>query len=254
MRLPNTIPTHGERNLGAIANLVRQLADLLRTFLSLTGLDLVRLLFLLVAALFAILFIVYQKPIQEGWNTFRQCTLYPIVGGLVFSGINLFDLAIATVIPLWNFFWTLVFSTLGLSFRVLLHCTLAGSWTALSNFVVAFARGLEATVLSISIWLQEGDMLHARINFAPGLTVLLSSFQQLVTLFDCYCQYLNFFWVDLFSLPASPSLITAIDCGLNIAVRALQILPQAIDVPQVRHLFFSPWGRCLCVRCPSFDH
>lgn len=218
--------------MGAIARLVELAKNLLRSLAALGTTDLVRLLLTIVAVIFAILFLVYQKPIMEGTYTFYEVTLYPILGFL-FSVVNAIVLFIASWWPLWNFFWVEVFTVTGLIIRVAIYCTVAGNWQSISNFIVAFATGIRDTILGITAFLSSGDLLNGRIDFASGLTVLMGSFEELVLLFDCLCNYLDFFWTDLFALPSSPSLITALDCAGNIIVRAAQVC--AISSPRCTH-------------------
>ncbi len=211
--------------MGAIARLVELAKNLLRSIASLATIDIVKLVLTLVAVVFAILFLVYQKPIMEGTYIFYETTLYPLIG-FVLSVVNAGALFLASVFPLWNWYWTEIFTITLLFLRVGLYCTVAGNWVGITNFIVAFATGIRDTILCITTFLASGDLINNRIDFVPGLSVLMGSFEELVVLFDCLCNYLNFFWTDLFALPASPSLITAIDCTANIVVRAAQVRTQ----------------------------
>jgi len=117
--------------------------------------------------------------------------------------------------------------------RTGLHCSIAGAWRSVTNFFAALATGIYATILCITNYLSGGNLLTARIDFVPGLTVLLSSFEQLSTLFDCACNYLSFFWDGLFALPASPSLIRTLDCGFNWVLRIIQMWGLVVSTPQL---------------------
>lgn len=208
---------------GALGRLIEQAKNLFASIASLSTINIVQLLLTLVAIVLAVLFVVYQKPIMEGTYTFYECTLYPVLGFLM-SVVNVVDLFIAAIIIApYNWFWVEFWTVTGLVIRVLVECTLAGSWTALINFISAFALGVRDTILCITNFLSTADLINDRINFVPGLTALMGSFETLVVLFDCFCQYLNFFWTDLFALPASPSLINTLDCAGNVFVRTAQV-------------------------------
>lgn len=218
--------------LGALANLITSFKNLFQSFADLFRSDLIKIAVTLALAVLAILFVVNQKEVMEGTFTFETCVWNPLYA-IIISIVNALDLVVASVISIWDIYGVFLWSRLTVILRVVIECAINGDWTVITDFLVAFALGWGQWALAITNFIAGPDPAHDRINFIPGYTGILGSFQYLARIFDCACNYLSFFWDELFALPSSPSLILALDCASNIPVRIVQSWVSAITTPEL---------------------
>jgi hypothetical protein len=128
---------------------------------------------------------------------------------------------------------------LGGALRVLLGCSIPNAKNVIEGVLNALKDGAAAFVLSIRTFFDEPDLLVARWDLVPTFAALFGVFPVFSQILDCGCNYLSFFWTDLFALPTSATLHLGLEAAVNSVVRFIQMV--FIAIRDNESIDVEPW-------------
>lgn len=217
--------------LGQVAGSFTLVTDQIKTLLS-SLLEFIKVSFvvLIIAALIAGLGLVlrsYDNTIVGTVAEIYACNILPIVN-IVLQVVNIVVFLAGIAWAGVTFVTSLMFLQGYLWLRVLLTCAAANASTVLEAGIIGIANALADLFAAINAYLTSGDLGHARIDLLPFMARIGDLSLIGVSIADCLCSYIDFFWVLTFGLFQEDALAVSVDGIVNMALRLLQLVANSI--------------------------
>lgn len=193
----------------------------------LLGIDYLRLAVAVVLAAIALLWIGAHDTVLEEAFTFAQCYAQPVwqVIGQIINTLRVLG-AIAWIFV--NGFVTVNWA-LGWSFarKIIFECLLVDPVATFEPVLLILSDALQDLAAAFDTFF-DGDPAADRIYLVPFFATIGLLGTNVADVLNCTCNWLGFLFYELATIPQSANLHAALDCAVNTAVRALQVVLVAL--------------------------
>lgn len=179
----------------------------------------------------------YHNVAVKGWMEFRQCLSRAVVDIIIFPLINMLRLLFNIFIAGWNAIYDFgKFLRTG-QFRVIFACFEVNGFLAQLN---AFGFIVQEAINDLVAFLLLGNGIFTqRFNIQSTLAAAADFLVTLSPIMICFCEILDFLWLDIANMVILPSLNIAGDALFNIFVRILQVPINSaltLSLPQITNI------------------